>query len=196
MISGSGRDGFADALNALRSGTDVPARLLDLLTGCVADYLSAQIEAGADAVQIFDTWGGLLTPDEYRRTSLPAIAAVIERLPRKGVPVIVFSKGAGASVREIAAAGPDVVGLGPDDDIGEMRRLVGETVALQGNLDPDSLSLPADELLARAGEILSGFGKGPGHVFNLGHGIRPDAPVDNVKALVRFVKSESAQYHQ
>jgi uroporphyrinogen decarboxylase len=195
MIEGGGaRDlKFSKALML-----DDPAGLRLLLTRLAESvrlYLEAQIAAGAQAVQIFDTLGGALTPDQYRSFSLDFMHDIVSRMHRAGAPVIVFSKGAGHSLREISQIGADVVGLDWTVDIAEARTRVGDRVALQGNLDPSSLYASPDSIRAEAASILRKYGKGSGHIFNLGHGILPDVPPDHARALVRAVREESPAYH-
>jgi uroporphyrinogen decarboxylase len=170
--------------------------LLEKLAVSVRLYLEAQIAAGAQAVQIFDTLGGALTPDQYRAFSLETMHDIVSRMNRSGVPVIVFSKGAHHSLREMAQIGADVVGLDWTIDIAEARALVGDTVALQGNLDPSALYAAPEAIRKEAASILRKYGKGSGHIFNLGHGILPDVPPDHARALVRAVREESPAYHR
>ena len=170
--------------------------LLEKLAVSVRLYLEAQIAAGAQAVQIFDTLGGALTPDQYRTFSLETMHDIVSRMNRPGVPVIVFSKGAHHSLREMAQIGADVVGLDWTIDIAEARALVGDTVALQGNLDPSALYAAPEAIRKEAASILRKYGKGSGHIFNLGHGILPDVPPDHARALVRAVREESPAYHR
>lgn len=195
MTEGGGTREFRHAKRMLLDAPEVMTRLLTTLAQSVRLYLEAQIAAGADAVQIFDTWGGVLTPDQYRRYSLEFIASILAGMDRRGVPVIVFSKGVHHSLREIADAGPDVVGLDWTMDIGQVRGLIGDRVALQGNLDPVALYASPDRIRAEVAGILRSYGRGAGHIFNLGHGILPDVPVDHAGALVRSVREESRAYH-
>jgi uroporphyrinogen decarboxylase len=170
--------------------------LLEKLAVNVRLYLEAQIAAGAQAVQIFDTLGGVLSPDQYRSYSLEYLHDIVSRMHRSGVPVIVFSKGAHHSLREISQIGADVVGLDWTIDIAEARALIGERVALQGNLDPSSLYAGPEAIRTEASSILRKYGKGSGHIFNLGHGILPDVSPDHARALVRAVREESPAYHR
>lgn len=170
--------------------------LLEKLAVSVRLYLEAQISAGAQAVQIFDTLGGALTPDQYRSFSLDFMHDIVSRMNKSGVPVIVFSKGAHHSLREIAQIGAEVVGLDWTIDIAEARALIGDLVALQGNLDPSSLYAGPDAIRSEAASILRKFGKGEGHIFNLGHGILPDVPPDHARALIRAVREESPAFHR
>lgn len=169
--------------------------LLEKLTKSITAFLNAQIAAGAQAVQIFDTWGGILTPDDFEEFSLKYIEMVISNLKRDNTPVIVFCKDCGHSLTKIADSGCQVVGLDWTVDISEARRLVGDRVALQGNLDPVVLFSSPEKIREEVKKILAKFGHGSGHIFNLGHGILPDTPVEHVKEFVKAVKEESKQYH-
>jgi uroporphyrinogen decarboxylase len=158
--------------------------------------LNAKIAAGAQAVQIFDSWGGILPPDEFREFSLGPIKKVLSLLHRTGVPVIVFCKDCGHSLKEIAELGPDVIGLDWTTDLGKAREQIGSRVALQGNLDPIVLYAPPKTIRRNVVNLLEKFGHNPGHIFNLGHGILPDVPVEHAKAFVRAVQEESPRFHQ
>ena len=195
MVQGNGRKDFRSAKKLVYdSSVDIHA-LLEKLARTVTDYLNAQIGAGVEAIQIFDTWGGLLSKDMFKEFSLQYIASVIAGLRRNGAPVIVFCKGCAHSLREIAATGADVIGLDWTADIGEARRSLQDEAALQGNLDPHALYAGPSRIREEVKAILRKFGHGTGHVFNLGHGILPDVPVENVQALVKAVQEESRFYH-
>ena len=170
--------------------------MLEKITDAVSDYLSAQIEAGVDAVQLFDTWGGILTPEDFETFSLRDIEKVISRIKREDEPVIVFAKGVHTSFDSLSCCGADVIGLDWSVNIGDVRARIGDTVALQGNMDPTVLYATPERIEAEAEKVLSAFGPGAGHVFNLGHGILPDVPPENLKALVRYVRSASGKYHK
>ena len=179
-----------------------PARLHQLL-GTVADavaaYLNAQVAAGAQALMIFDTWGGVLTPRDYREFSLQYMQRIIDGLTREAegrrVPVILFTKGGGQWLEAMADTGTDALGIDWSTDIGEARRRVGDRVALQGNLDPATLYATPEVIRERVAGVLEAFGHGNGHVFNLGHGINPDVDPDHTAALVAAVHELSAPYH-
>lgn len=174
-------------------------QLLEKLAEAVALYLTAQIEHGAQAVQIFDTWGGALSHDAYREFSLSYMQSIIERLPREAegrrVPVIVFTKGGGQWLDAIADCGADAVGLDWTTDIAAARARVGDRVALQGNMDPSMLFAAPERIRAEVAHILDRFGEGSGHVFNLGHGITPGVDPEHVSAMVDAVVELSPQYH-
>ena len=181
---------------------DDPAALQHLL-GLVADavtaYLNAQIEAGVDVVQIFDTWGGLLSPRAYREFSLGYMERIVSGLRRerdgRRIPVILFSKGCGHMVEDIITAGSDAIGLDWTMELGTIRKRCGERVALQGNLDPGVLYAGADVIRHEVAAVLESYGTGPGHVFNLGHGIHPQIDPEHVAVLVDAVHELSKPYH-
>ena len=196
MVEGKGSKNFRSIKELIYSNPKEAHVLLDKLARTVAAYLSAKIEAGAQAVQIFDTWGGILPPDEFKEFSLRYIEQVLQLLKRNGAPTIVFCKDCGHSIEAIADTGCDVVGLDWSIDIEKARMMVGGYVALQGNLDPTMLYAPPDRIRNGVTKILSKFGNGSGHIFNLGHGILPDIPVEHVKAFVQAVKEESPKFHR
>ena len=176
-----------------------PARahiILGKLARIIGQYLSAQIAAGADAVQIFDTWGGILAPLQYREFSLNYTAQVIAECKRKNEPIIIFSKGTVNQYDATINAGADVLSMDWNVDIGEVRRNIQGKAALQGNLDPHVLCAPPEVIKQEVWHILESYGSGSGHIFNLGHGILPDTPPENAQALVQFVKELSPQYHK
>jgi uroporphyrinogen decarboxylase len=195
MIEGSGSRDFRHAKEMMLDDPGTLKVLLEKLALSIRLYLEAQLAAGADVVQIFDTWGGILTPDQYRMFSLDYIAGIIAKMDRRGAPVIVFSKGANHSLREIAACGADVVGVDWTVDMAEVRHIVGDHAAIQGNLDPAALYASPERIRQEVKTILRKFGRGSGHVFNLGHGIFPDVPVEHAKAFIRAVKEESPAFH-
>ena len=196
MVEGKGSKNFSNIKKLIYNNPALAHKLLDKISKAVADYLSAKIEAGADAVQIFDTWGGILSPADYQEFSLNYISKVISQIKKKDQPVIVFSKGAHYKLNEIAACGANVVGLDWTMDLGEVRNKIGDMVALQGNMDPTLLYAPKEKIREEVKKVLSSYGEGNGHIFNLGHGILPDVDPENAKALVDFVKEESKQFHR
>jgi uroporphyrinogen decarboxylase len=196
MIEGAGGKEWKYAKQMMLNEPDLMKELLAKLATSVRLYLEMQLAAGADAVQIFDTWGGVLAPDHYRKFSLDFIHDIVAKLHRNGQPVIVFSKGANTCLKEIADIGADVVGIDWTVDMAEVRGLIGEKVSIQGNLDPSALYASPENIRQEVKSILKKFGNGSGHVFNLGHGIFPDVPVDHAKAFVRAVKDESGIYHK
>jgi uroporphyrinogen decarboxylase len=177
-----------------RMAFDEPAvlhRLLDKLARSVTDYLNAQIAAGAQAVQIFDTWGGVLTPPAFREFSLTYLRRIVNGLTLvndgERVPVILFTKGGGAWLEDLADTGADVLGLDWQTDPSEARRRVGDRVALQGNLDPATLYARPERIEREVARTLDAFGPAPGHVFNLGHGVNPDVDPAHAEAMVQAV---------
>ncbi|WP_321275796.1 uroporphyrinogen decarboxylase [Thiomicrorhabdus indica] len=182
---------------------DQPATLhhiLDVLADSVIQYLNAQIEAGAQAVQIFDTWGGVLTPRDYQEFSLRYMQKIVDGLKRENegrkVPVILFTKGGGQWLENMAATGCDALGLDWTTDIDVARARVGDKVALQGNMDPSMLYASPERIRQEVGYILEKFGKGSGHVFNLGHGIHPEVDPEHAGAFINAVTELSGQYHK
>ena len=196
MVEGKGSKNFRTIKELLYSNPKDAHTLLDKLARTVALYLNAKIEAGAQAVQIFDTWGGILPPDEFKEFSLRYIEQVLTLLKRNGAPTIVFCKDCGHSIEAIADTGCDVVGLDWSIDIAKARMMVGSYVALQGNLDPAMLYAHPEGIRNGVKKILEKFGKGSGHIFNLGHGILPDTSVEHAKVFVQAVKEESVKYHR
>ncbi len=176
-------------------------KLLDSLmarvAGVTTDYLNAQIEAGAQAVQIFDTWGAALERDDYRRFSLQPMQQIVDGLTRekdgRKIPVILFTKGAGPMLEDMVETGCDALGVDWTTSLAEARKYTGDKVALQGNLDPATLREDAETIRKGVADTLASYGKGPGHVFNLGHGITPDIDPDNVSVLVDAVHEMSPQ---
>ncbi|ODU41575.1 MAG: uroporphyrinogen decarboxylase, partial [Thiobacillus sp. SCN 63-374] len=195
MIEGGGSDDYRHIKTMLYSRPDLLHRILEVNTRAVIDYLNAQIEAGAQAVMIFDSWGGSLTPHAYKEFSLDymerIVAALIKEREGRRIPSIIFTKGGGNWLEAMAGIGADAVGLDWTVDIGEARRRVGDKVALQGNLDPCALHGTPDSIRAEAHRIIDSYGNHPGHVFNLGHGISQFTNPDNVSVLVEAVHSRS-----
>lgn len=194
MIEGEGSADFARVRQMLYARPDLLHRVLSVNADAVAAYLAQQIVHGADAVMIFDTWGGLLAASAYLKFSLAYIERVLEGLRAAGgaaTPVIVYTKGGGQWLERIAHCGCDAVGIDWTTDIGAARREVGARVAVQGNLDPVALLSTPAVIAAETRAILAAAGPAPGHVFNLGHGILPATPPENVAALVACVHAES-----
>jgi uroporphyrinogen decarboxylase len=190
MVEGHGSKEF-EHIKGMRFGEPgLLHLLLDRLADAVADFLSAQIDAGADVVQLFDSWAGILAPHDFREFSMPYIAKVVQKVRRKGVPVIVFARNAAHSFAELSQSGADALGVSWSEDLAEAKALVGDRVALQGNLDPCALFGPV-EMIRKEGVRVLNEGPEVGHIFNLGHGILPKTPVPNAKALVEIVKEES-----
>ena len=199
MIEGQGSNDFTTVKNMLYRRPDLLHHVLTVNAAAVTAYLNAQIEAGVQAVMIFDTWGGMLSHAAFHEFSLAYIARVVAGLKREHegarVPSIVFTKGGGSWLESIAATGCDAVGLDWTVDIGVARTRIGAQVALQGNLDPAVLLSTPEAIRREAGAILERYGRGNGHVFNLGHGISPRTPPENVSALIEAVRDLSGSYH-
>jgi uroporphyrinogen decarboxylase len=166
---------------------DTWAMLMDKLATMTADYLNAQVRAGAQAVQIFDSWAGALAPDDYRRYVLPATTRIVEALRPAGVPVILFGTNTSGMLDVIAEAGSTVVGVDWRIPLDRAWQIIGHDRAVQGNLDPLVLFAPPDEVERHVRDILARAGGRPGHIFNLGHGILPQTPVETVQAVVEMV---------
>ncbi len=173
--------------------------LLELLTDATRLYLNAQIEAGAQAVMLFDTWGGVLSPRCYRDFSLHYMRNIVAELTRehegRQVPVILFTKGGGAWLNAMAQTGCDALGVDWTTDLADARRAVGDHVALQGNLDPNCLYASPARIREEVAGVLASYGHGHGHVFNLGHGIHPAIPPEHAAAMIQAVHELSPRYH-
>ena len=200
MVEGSSTKTFSRIKGMLYSEPRLLHQLLDTIAASVSSYLNAQIAAGAQAVMIFDTWGGVLTPDDYQDFSLQYMQKIIANLTREAdgqqVPVVLFTKGGCQWLELMADTGADALGLDWSTDLAMARKRVGDRVALQGNLDPAVLYATPEVIREQVGHVLAQFGQGSGHVFNLGHGITPDVDPENAGALVEAVHELSAQYHQ
>jgi uroporphyrinogen decarboxylase len=199
MVEGGSSADFRTVKTMLYARPDLLHHILDTNCRAVTAYLNAQIEAGADAVMLFDTWGGVLSTAAFREFSLAYLARVIAGLDRgsgsDAVPSIVFTKGGGLWLPELAATGCDALGLDWTVDLGVARAAVGRTVALQGNLDPSVLYSSPDAIRREAQRVLSAYGAGEGHVFNLGHGISRFTPPEHVAVLVEAVHELSRRFH-
>ncbi len=196
MVEGGGSKDFRHIKTMLYGRPELLHRILSVTADAVTAYLNAQIESGAQAVMIFDTWGGSLSAAAYQEFSLEYMQRIVAGLIREKdgqrVPVIVFTKGGGLWLEAIAAIGCDAVGLDWSTDISDARRRIGDKVALQGNLDPNVLFASPQTIVAEAKRVLDSFGPGAtGHVFNLGHGISQFTPPENVNALVETVHQHS-----
>lgn len=201
MVEGRGSRDFRTAKTMMFRRPDLFERILDINAQAVADYLNAQIAAGAQAVQIFDTWGGMLADGDFQRFSLAATKKVIDRLTRvsegRRVPAIVFTKGGGEWIAECAQSGCDALGLDWTTNLARARKVVGDRVALQGNMDPLALFGDEETIRREARKVMDAYGPvgTGGHVFNLGHGINQFTPVENVRILVDEVHSYSRRFH-
>ncbi len=199
MVEGGTSKNFAKIKSMLYGNPALLHQLLDILSTAVSAYLNAQISAGVDVVMIFDTWGGALSSHDFERFSLDYIKDVVQKLQtgtgEARVPVIVFTKGGGQWLEAIADTGCDALGLDWTTDIRDARRRVGAKVALQGNMDPAVLLSTPARIEQAVAYILGRYGRGSGHVFNLGHGITPDVDPENARALVEAVHELSQAYH-
>ena len=199
MVEGGSSKTFSKIKAMLFEDPTSAHTLMAKLADSVASYLNAQIEAGAQAVMVFDSWGGALTTPHYKEFSLAYMQRIVDQLIREKdgqqIPVILFTKGGGMWLQDIADTGCDAVGLDWSVDINLARQQIGDKVALQGNMDPSVMATNPEVIKQEAARILAGFGSGNGHVFNLGHGITPNITPENVKALVDAVHDISAQYH-
>lgn len=199
MIEGGSSSDFRRVKTLMYDRPELLHRVLEINAIAVTRYLNAQIAAGAQAVQIFDTWGGALPYGKYQAFSLAYMRRIIEGLTREAdgrrVPVIVFTKGGGLWLEDIAATGCDAVGLDWTVDLAQARARIGDRVALQGNFDPNALFAKPVAIEAEVGRLLASFGQGSGHVFNLGHGINQFTPPEHVAALVAAVHAQSKPYH-
>lgn len=199
MIEGGASADFRLIKSMMYTQPDLLHELLSINARAVTNYLNAQIEAGAQAVMIFDTWGGSLSGPAYREYSLAYMREVLSGLiharDNERVPNIVFTKGGGAWLEDIALAGPDAVGLDWTIDIGSARARVGNRVALQGNLDPAALFGTPERICSEVSQVLERYGHGAGHVFNLGHGVSQHTDPERVRFVVDAVHEQSRAYH-
>lgn len=200
MVEGGSSKDFRHIKQMMYSTPEVMHALLDKLAQSVTTYLNEQIRSGAQAVQIFDTWGGVLSGPMYQEFSLKYMKQIVDGLIRehegRRVPVILFTKNGGQWLEVMAEAGADALGLDWTTNIDDARRRVGDRIALQGNMDPSVLYAPADRIRAEVADILQRFGSGNGHVFNLGHGIHQFVDPESAKVFVDAVHELSAQYHR
>lgn len=195
MVEGGSTKTFSKIKALIYNEPAAAHQLLDILAKSVSAYLNAQISAGAQAVMIFDTWGGVLTKKDYLDFSLSYMQQIVDTLPKNDVPVILFTKGGGAWLEEMSLSGCSALGLDWQTGLGDARKRVGNQVALQGNLDPSMLYANPDKIRTEVADLLADFGHGNGHIFNLGHGIHPEIDPENVKVLVDAVHELSRPYH-
>ena len=199
IVEGGGSKNFEHIKGMLYGAPRELHRLLDKIARATTLYLNAQVAAGAQALMVFDTWGGSLTPSDYREFSLRYLQQIVDGLTREAdgrkVPVILFTKGGGQWLADMSATGCDALGVDWTTDLADARRAVQDKVALQGNLDPSVLYAPPAQIRDQVGRVLASYGKGHGHVFNLGHGIHPEVPPEHALAMVEAVHELSPQYH-
>lgn len=198
MVDGRSKQGFPLIMEMMNAEPFLLHQLLDVLAQSVSAHLSAQIKAGANAAMLFDSWGGMLQDNTFKEFSLYYSRQIITELKalHPDVPVILFTKGGGDWLQAMAATGCDVLGLDWNKSLHDARTEVGEQVALQGNLNPATLLESGEVIKAAVEETLASFGKGEGHIFNLGHGITPDVPPESMSVLVNAVHEFSKKYHE
>lgn len=200
MVEGGSTKEFGKVKGMMFDEPQTMHKLLDTLAQSVTSYLNAQIAAGAQAVMIFDTWGGVLTPRDYKEFSLRYMQQIVDGLTRENegrkVPVVLFSKGGGAWLKDMVQTGCDALGVDWTLDLADARAMVGNKVALQGNMDPSILYAKPERIEQEVKTVLDSFGKGNGHVFNLGHGIHQHIDPENVGVFIDAVHQHSVQYHK
>ena len=199
MVEGGSNREFPTIKGLARDDPKALDAMLAKVARITVDYLNAQIDAGAQAIQIFDTWGAVLQRDDYLRFSLQPMQMIMDGLQREKdgerIPVILFTKGAGPMLSDMAETGCDALGVDWTTDLEDARKYTGDRVALQGNLDPAILRESPEAIRQGVAEVLESYGTGPGHVFNLGHGITPDIDPDHLGVVVDAVHELSPQYH-
>lgn len=200
MVEGKANKAFPLIKKMLQEDPKLLHQLLSVLALSVAEHLNAQIKAGVQVVMIFDTWGGMLDTQQYQEFSLRYVREIMAHLIREQdgqpVPAILFTKGGGKWLELMTETGCDVLGVDWGISLREARARVGADVALQGNLSPETLLRTPDEIRAEVARVLEEYGQGAGHIFNLGHGITPDVPPENVAVLVDAVHTLSQRYHE
>lgn len=199
MLEGGSSRSFSKVRKLITEQPGIAQVLLEKLADAVTDYINAQVESGAQAIQVFDTWGGALGPQVFLDFSLPHLQRVVAGLKRehegKRIPIILFCKGCHDHLEAQADTGCDALGLDWTITLAEARARVGDRVALQGNLDPAILLADHQKIEAEAARVLASFGHGDGHVFNLGHGITPEVPPENLVTLLNAVRRLSPAFH-
>jgi uroporphyrinogen decarboxylase len=193
MIEGGGSKNFLNTKKMMFQSPSLFNDLMEKITSAVLSYLRAQIRAGAQAVQLFDTWAGILAPEDYRASALPYVKRIISALKNEGAPVIYFVNDCAALLKDVRKSGADVIGIDWRIDMGEAVKRIGRKFAVQGNLDPCALFLPEEAMRQRVGDILSKAETARGHIFNLGHGILPETPVEAAIGMVEAVHRMSSR---
>ncbi|KTD71075.1 uroporphyrinogen decarboxylase [Legionella steelei] len=198
MVEGKSTREFKRILHLIYTESEAAHVLLNKLAVSVADYLMEQIKVGVNAVMLFDTWGGILTPENYQNFSLQYMQKIVQQIKANypEIPVILFTKGGGQWLEKMLITGCDALGIDWTCDLGDARRRVGNQVALQGNLDPSVLLTSRQCIREQVKKVLASYGAGSGHVFNLGHGVTPDVPPEHVAAMIEAVYEFSPYYHQ
>ena len=199
MVEGGSSKTFSRIKSLAYSDPEAADALMRKLANVTTDYLNAQIAAGAQAVMVFDTWGAVLEPELYRRYSLASMQQIVDGLVREAdgrrVPVVLFTKGAGVRLTDMVETGCDALGVDWTLDLAQARRLTDDRVALQGNLDPSLLYASDEAIRDGVARVLASYGEGPGHVFNLGHGIHPEIDPAKVAVMVDAIRALSPAYH-
>ena len=199
MVEGRSSRDFATIKGLAAEDPASLLKLLDIVAETTTDYLNAQVAAGAQAIMLFDTWGGALEPDDYRRYSLASMQKIVDGVTRehdgRRVPVILFTKGAGTLMSDMVSTGCDALGVDWTTDLATARKYVDDKVALQGNLNPATLRESPETIRQGVADVLASYGSGPGHVFNLGHGITPDIDPEHLGVLIDAVHELSPDYH-
>ena len=199
MVEGGSSREFPTIKALAKEAPDALDHLMNIIAETTIEYLNGQIDAGAQAVQIFDTWGAALDGDDFRRFSMASMQKIIDGLTRekdgRKIPIILFTKGAGPLLADLAETGCDALGVAWTPDLATARRYVGDKVALQGNLNPGTLLESPEKIRQGVADTLASYGDGPGHIFNLGHGITPDVDPDHLGVLVDAVHELSPEFH-
>ncbi len=199
MVEGGSSREFPTIKALAKEAPDALDHLMNIIAETTIEYLNGQIDAGAQAVQIFDTWGAALDGDDFRRFSMASMQKIIDGLTRekdgRKIPVILFTKGAGPLLADLSETGCDALGVDWTTDLATARRYVGDKVALQGNLNPGTLLESPEKIRQGVADTLASYGDGPGHIFNLGHGITPDVDPDHLGVLVDAVHELSPEFH-
>lgn len=199
MVEGGSSREFTTIKGLAKEDPEALTSLLATVAKTTTDYLNAQVEAGAQAIMVFDTWGAALEPDDYRRFSLASMQMIVDGLTREAegrrIPVILFTKGAGPLLADMVNTGCDALGVDWTTDLSQAREYTQDKVALQGNLNPAVLRESPEVIRQGVADVLESYGNGPGHVFNLGHGITPDIDPEHLGVLVDAVHELSPQYH-
>jgi uroporphyrinogen decarboxylase len=193
MVEGGSSKNFINTKRMMYQSPALYADLMEKISSSVQDYLVAQIRAGAQAVQLFDTWAGVLSPWDFREFELPYVKRIIKEIKKEGVPVIYFVNNCAPLLKEIKKAGADVIGVDWRIDMKTAIKDIGKKYAVQGNLDPIALFLPEEQMRQRVEDILDKGRAAKGHIFNLGHGIVPETPVEAAQALVKAVHELSGR---
>ncbi len=200
MVEGGSTKNFSKVKRLMFAEPEAMHKLLTVLADSVIDYLNAQIDAGAQAVMVFDTWGGVLSPRDYKLFSLAYMEKIVAGLTKtsegRKVPVTLFTKNGGQWLEAMAATGADGLGVDWTTDLGDARARVGSKVALQGNMDPSVLYASPTRIEEEVQTILASYGQGTGHVFNLGHGIHPEVDPEHAGAFIEAIHKHSPRYHE